>query len=160
MLKAILFDFGDTLALESSTGPDELRRAPSAERVLKELSKSFRLGVVSNTTTWKEEDIRDALRQMGLEEYFDAVITSVDIDSPKPEPGIFREIMRRLGVRAEECMMVGDRRDADILGGNRLGMTTVHIVRDADSPHFVDELEKADHAIGSLREILDLVRRR
>ncbi|MFQ5871592.1 MAG: HAD family hydrolase [Candidatus Geothermarchaeales archaeon] len=158
MLKAVLFDFGDTLAVERRGPGGEFEGAPHVESVLRELSRRFRLSVVSNTSTWREREIRNALRRMGLERYFDAVVTSVDVGSPKPEAEIFQEAMRRLGVEAHECMMVGDRTDADILGGNRLGMETVHIDWQPHQEETTDpELQKPDHTIRSLKEILELI---
>lgn len=42
----------------------------------------------------------------------------------KPEPLLYEMAIDRLGVSANECMMVGDRPDTDIAGGTRLGMWT------------------------------------
>ncbi|MFQ5950490.1 MAG: HAD family hydrolase [Candidatus Geothermarchaeales archaeon] len=163
MIRAILFDFGDTLAMERgefdrSMADQEFEKAPYVESVLRGLRRRFRLAVVSNTSTWREREIRNALRRMGLERYFDAVVTSVDVGSPKPKAEIFQEALRRLGVEAHECMMVGDRTDADILGGNRLGMETVHIDWQPHQEETIDpELQKPDHTIRSLKELLELI---
>ena len=43
----------------------------------------------------------------------------------KPEPGIFRQAIARLGVDPEETAMVGDRLDTDIRGGQRAGLMTI-----------------------------------
>jgi len=146
------------LAVEKRGSGGEFEGAPHVESVLQEFSQRFKLAVVSNTSTWREREIRNALRGMGLERYFDAVVTSVDVGSPKPEAGIFQEAMRRLGVEAHECMMVGDRTDADILGGNRLGMETVHIDWQPHQEKTTDpELQKPDHTIRSLKELLELI---
>lgn len=42
----------------------------------------------------------------------------------KPEPLLYQMAMRRLGVVAGACLMVGDRPDTDIAGAARLGMWT------------------------------------
>lgn len=42
----------------------------------------------------------------------------------KPEPLLYQAAMDRLGVRAQACLMIGDRPDTDILGAARLGMQT------------------------------------
>ncbi len=42
----------------------------------------------------------------------------------KPEPGLYRMALQRLGLAPAECMMIGDRPDTDILGAQRLGMPT------------------------------------
>jgi HAD superfamily hydrolase (TIGR01450 family) len=43
----------------------------------------------------------------------------------KPEPLFFRELCRRLGVRPEACVLVGDNLESDIAGGRGVGMTTL-----------------------------------
>ncbi len=52
---------------------------------------------------------------------FDDVITSCEFGRPKPEPGIFFEAARRLGVAPSEILHVGDRRELDIDGARRAG---------------------------------------
>jgi len=41
----------------------------------------------------------------------------------KPEPLFFRELCRRLGVRPEKCVLVGDNLESDIAGAKGVGMT-------------------------------------
>jgi len=43
----------------------------------------------------------------------------------KPFPFAFRVAMRRLGVRARECAVIGDQLFTDVLGGNLVGATTI-----------------------------------
>ncbi len=45
----------------------------------------------------------------------------------KPYPGMFEEAMARLGLAADECLMVGDRYETDIQGAQDLDMWTVGI---------------------------------
>ena len=57
----------------------------------------------------------------------------------KPEPFTMELILRRAGVAASDCMVVGDRLDTDILIGNRVGaqtalvLTGVHGTADVES---------------------------
>jgi putative hydrolase of the HAD superfamily len=163
MLKAVLFDFGGTLAFRASKpveplSEDAFRMAPDADVVLRELSRKFKLGIVSNTSTWGEREMRGSLREMGLEDYFDTVVTSVDVGSEKPSPEIFEETVRRLGVKATECVVVGNQTDADVLGGNSLGMKTVYISWRPRPEKEVDkELQKPDHTVNRLASLLSLL---
>jgi len=43
----------------------------------------------------------------------------------KPEPLFFRELCRRLGVRPEKCVLVGDNLESDIAGAKGVGMHTI-----------------------------------
>jgi putative hydrolase of the HAD superfamily len=129
-MKAVLFDMGDTLVTEVQiNGPyiwqSRLRVAEGIDDLLAYLKPRFRLGIVSNTTFSRETDLIKGLTMVGLNGYFDAVVTSVDVGVEKPDPEIFLEATRRLSVKPEECVMVGNRLDADILGANKLGMKTI-----------------------------------
>jgi 4-nitrophenyl phosphatase len=46
----------------------------------------------------------------------------------KPEPGIFEQALTRLGTRASETAVVGDRYETDILGGHRAGLKTIGVL--------------------------------
>lgn len=46
----------------------------------------------------------------------------------KPETPMLEMAMRRMGVRPEETVMIGDRLDTDVLAGHRAGMMTVLVL--------------------------------
>jgi 4-nitrophenyl phosphatase len=46
----------------------------------------------------------------------------------KPELGMFKEAMRRMGARPETTAIVGDRLDTDVAGGIRAGITTILVL--------------------------------
>lgn len=48
------------------------------------------------------------LEHLGLQEYFDAVVTSEDVQHQKPAPDIFLEAARRLGLPPERCWAYED----------------------------------------------------
>lgn len=103
-----------------------MQRLPFAEEVLSELRiRGYKLGLVTNTVRSREEHVRIAVRRIGLGQYFDTIIASVDMGFTKPDPRIFLAAFRKLDVRPEEAVMVGNRIDADISGGNEAGMRTV-----------------------------------
>jgi 4-nitrophenyl phosphatase len=43
----------------------------------------------------------------------------------KPEKIFFTELCRRLGVRPERCVLVGDNLESDIAGAKRVGIATI-----------------------------------
>nr|MDO8099102.1 HAD family hydrolase [Candidatus Njordarchaeota archaeon] len=163
MIKAILFDLGDTLITEESVGdkhtPDaELEKVPFVDEVLEELRGKYKLAVVTNTSVSKEEDIRKALRTVKLVEYFDAVVTSVDVGHEKPDERIFRVALKRLGVKPAEVVMVGNRIKTDILGANRLGIKTVYFKWNNRYPEEIEStVEKPNCTINSIKELLEVL---
>ncbi len=46
----------------------------------------------------------------------------------KPEPAIFHQVLQELGTAPSEAASLGDRLETDILGGQRLGMTTILVM--------------------------------
>jgi 4-nitrophenyl phosphatase len=46
----------------------------------------------------------------------------------KPEPHLFRAALARLGTQPEDTAVVGDRLETDILGGSRVGLTTILVM--------------------------------
>jgi len=81
------------------------------------------------------------LKQIGLENYFDAVSDGNNIKNSKPDPEVFLKAADMLGISYGECMIVEDA-DAGIEAGKRAGMKTlsVHGAKGADVE--IDDLEK------------------
>jgi putative hydrolase of the HAD superfamily len=122
------------------------------EAVLRSLSGIYRLAVVTNGGG----DIQPArLRYAGLDGYFDLIVTSSDTDAGKPDPAIFQHALERLGVRADEALMVGDSLSAEIAGALASGMTAVWLNRTGrtrDGTH-----PEPHHEIASLSELPGLL---
>ncbi|MBC7130289.1 HAD-IA family hydrolase [Candidatus Bathyarchaeota archaeon] len=103
-----------------------LRVRRCARKILSRLSRSgYKLGLVSNFTY--APLIYAALRQLGLEGFFDVVLVSADVGWRKPHGNIFQEALKRLGVSASEAIYVGDSPDEDIRGAKKAGMLTIHV---------------------------------
>jgi HAD superfamily hydrolase (TIGR01509 family) len=66
------------------------------------------------------------LKNHRLEGFFATVVCGDDLSSHKPDPAGLREIMRRLKVKPEETLFVGDA-DVDVLGGVGCGVDTLLI---------------------------------
>jgi putative hydrolase of the HAD superfamily len=103
-----------------------LTKLPHLDEVLAELKKKgFRLGIITNTITSREEHVRIALRKIDLEKFFTLILTSVDVGHEKPDERIFMTALKALKVKPLEAVMVGNRVETDVVGGNRVGMKTV-----------------------------------
>ncbi|MSU49846.1 MAG: HAD family hydrolase [Opitutus sp.] len=66
------------------------------------------------------------LRDHQLDGFFATVVCGDDLPSHKPDPAGLREIMRRLELKPEEMLFVGDA-DVDVLGGDACGVNTLLI---------------------------------
>jgi HAD superfamily hydrolase (TIGR01662 family) len=161
MLKAVLFDLGDTLIYERVDNDyrlDEmtLQTRPHALEVLELLSHSYKIGLVTDTETSSEASVRKALQKLGIEKFFSAVVTSTDLEVTKPHPEIFLEALRRLEVSPAEAIMVGNDPDRDLHGARQLGIATI-LYRPTSYYQIGSETE-ADYYIDSLKEVLGIVR--
>jgi putative hydrolase of the HAD superfamily len=159
VLKAIFFDLGDTLIVEQDgkyLGEAPFDAVPQAEETLIAMKqKGFKVGIITNTTISRENDVRKTLRQLGLESYFDFIVTSVDAGCEKPDGRIFSIALRAVGVKAGEAVMVGDRVAKDIVGGNRIGMMTILFKWNQRYPETVKgQEEQPTYTIKHLRELL------
>jgi HAD superfamily hydrolase (TIGR01549 family) len=94
-----------------------------ARRTLVRLSKRYKFGLISNFTY--APVIYAALRKLGVNRFFSAVLVSEDVGWRKPNRKIFQEALRRLGVNAEEAVYVGDSPLEDVGGAASADMRTV-----------------------------------
>jgi putative hydrolase of the HAD superfamily len=96
---------------------------PQSVRLLGKL-KDYPMAVVSNgqrVFSWLE------LRYLGLDKYFQFILFSSDFGHKKPDPRIFLEAAKRLGLEPEEIMYIGDSFDNDIVPSVKLGMKALHV---------------------------------
>lgn len=77
----------------------------------------------------------------------------------KPNPGMYDQAIRRIGLNAEQVMMVGDRYDTDISGALSLGLGTTGVLTGISSRHDFESAAKPPHFIAAdlveLRKIFE-----
>lgn len=87
---------------------------PDTARVFKNLqAQGIRTSVVSNIAF----DVRPAFTAIGAAGHVDEFVLSFEVGAIKPDPAIFTTALDRLGVAAQDALMVGDSEEAD--GGAR-----------------------------------------
>ncbi|MDH4123670.1 MAG: HAD-IA family hydrolase [Thermoplasmata archaeon] len=162
-LRAILFDLGDTLIKEIESPADlnttDFEVLDGAVEVLSEMNKNYRMAIVSNTLTWGDKEVSDALAKKDLTKYFDAIVTSVDAGSNKPNKTIFKKALNILDAQPYEAVMIGDRIDTDISGANALGIISIlYRWNDRYPVGIIHEEDLPDFIVGSLKELLPLIK--
>ena len=127
-LAGVFFDAGNTLLVEEP-GKHlwEMAITPITDvfEVLTALKAHYRLGVISNTVGSGDTELEEALERAGIRQLIDALVTSRDFGKAKPDPAIYAEGARRLGVPLDETVMVGDRLDTDIAGALKAGIAGI-----------------------------------
>lgn len=66
------------------------------------------------------------LERTGLRRFFDVVVSSEEAGQSKPDPASVRLALERLGVRAEEALLVGDSLHRDLAAAKALGVRTAY----------------------------------
>jgi len=92
------------------------------------------------------------LRQFGIKQYFDIVITGDDVEHFKPSGDGIRKIMQRYSLLSDEVLMVGDA-VADITAARECGVPVASVVWDSYGKEMVMKA-KTDflfHSVGEFR---------
>ena len=127
---------------------------PLKPGVLEFLKYCRKNGIRTGIGTSNGSEIVDAvLTSLKVKEYFDVVVTACEVAHGKPEPDIYLEVAKRLGVKPEDCLVFEDI-PAGIMAGKAAGMPVI-AVEDDFSEELMDEKRAlADAVIADYRELL------
>lgn len=133
---------------------------PRARRVLTELRRrGYRLAVVTDAPrlqAWLR------LASLGLQNDFDVVLTKDDTGSVKSEGIPFKVVLKKLGLKPSEAIMVGDWPERDIAPAKALGMATVlaryGLIKPLAGRGMKAKSARADYEIDSIEGLLKIVR--
>ena len=96
---------------------------PNTVKTLLELRKNYKLAVVTDAPSfmaWMR------LVSMKLGDFFDVVITKGDVKKQKDTLTPFRSALKKLEMKAEDVIMVGDRVSRDVKTPQKIGIKTVY----------------------------------
>ena len=77
---------------------------PRLKALLKILKPEYGLAVATN----RSDTIGEVLESNGLTEFFDIVVSSLDVQNPKPHPESIYKILDFFRLSKEQCLYVGD----------------------------------------------------
>jgi 5'-nucleotidase len=98
------------------------RAVAGAAALMAAVRRHVPIGVVSNNVL---DEQQEKLRICGLDQFADELVVSAEVGVSKPDPEIFRVAMNRLGVSAQQTVMVGDSWAADIEGARAAGIRAI-----------------------------------
>lgn len=137
--------FADEFAAHVSLDED-------AHYVLQKLRRRYKFGLVSNFAI--PECALNLLDKFELNQYFEAIVISGDVNKRKPSPEIFDKVLKSMDITASKAVFVGDRLDLDVAGPKSVGMKTVHLKR---KPSVDSSPVEPDLTINRLRELVSAV---
>jgi HAD superfamily hydrolase (TIGR01509 family) len=97
---------------------------PGVRGLLHKLSSQFELGIVSSGNRAR---VRRQLREFALADYFSACVCSEDAPKKKPHPAPLQLALKRMRLRPEHCVYVGDTAE-DIEMSRRAGVRAIGVL--------------------------------
>lgn len=94
-------------------------------------------------------DLTEVIKKLKLAEYFDGYVISAVEGYDKPRAELF-DIAKKYNKEKLPMFMIGDSENADIIGGNNAGMTTIYVHRGISN--------KADYCCNTLKEIVEIIK--
>ncbi|MGD9579329.1 MAG: HAD family hydrolase [Syntrophorhabdus sp.] len=136
------------LELIASEGKDVY---PYTREVLKRLKdKGIRVGIFTRTHL-------DVLLQVfpDIYDFVEAIVTRDDVERVKPHPDHANEVIRLLGVRPEEALVVGDH-PTDIRSGQAVSAKSAAVLTGRITREIFEEVG-ATYILNDVRDVLDVL---
>ncbi|MBC2580476.1 HAD family hydrolase [Clostridium sp. DJ247] len=157
--RAIIFDWGDTLMKDFTQYKGPMVQWPYVEAIsgvkesLHKVYKNYICCVASNAGDSDGELMQLALKRVELDGYFTAFFTSKELGVEKPSIKFFQEILKRLNVKPNEVIMVGNDYIKDIKPAKTVGMATI-LYSKANHKEYK---EFADYVINSMEQLDSII---
>jgi len=88
--------------------------------------------------------VNKVLDYLGIKKYFPTIVSADDVTKHKPEPDVFLEAGKRLGLPPQQCAVIEDAENG-IEAANRAGMVSIGYLNGHNTTH---DLRNADRIIG------------
>jgi HAD superfamily hydrolase (TIGR01509 family) len=121
---------------------------PGAVEAVRRIATERPVAIASSA---HREVIRAALETTGLSSVFREVVSSDEVEHGKPEPDVYLETARRLGVAPDTCLVVEDSFNG-VRSAKAAGMTVV-LVPNVSVPPLPGTAELADHVLARLADL-------
>ena len=130
---------------------------PHAIEIIKYLKTKYKIAIMSDSDGSKQIKL-ERIRTLGVENLFDAIVTSDDINQNKPNKKFYDKIFKKFDVAPEDCMMFGDKPEVDLQLAKKLGMETVWVIHGnwaADLKN--NTFDYIDHKVENLRQLREFL---
>lgn len=84
---------------------NECLKDPELIKLIKELKSKYKIGCVTNCIRTTAELM---LSKVGVLEFFDILVTNLDVNNPKPSPDGYNFAMIKLNVQPDETLIIED----------------------------------------------------
>ncbi len=120
------------------------------------LQRDYTLGIISNLIGTRE--IPEWLDKEGFAPYFKSVVLSSIFGKRKPDPAIYLEAARRVGVEPGHCAYVGDNLKRDVTGTRAagFGLLIIMISLEELAEAVITDENRPDVIIHNFKQLLDI----
>lgn len=123
-------------ALAAYFGPSEAlwQPMPQVHETLATLrERGLKLAIISNAAD--TANVMRLIDNHNLRSYFDPIVVSASIGVRKPNPRIFEPVLKAWQLPPAEIVMIGDTLGADILGAQNVGLKSIWVTMESDTPY-------------------------
>jgi putative hydrolase of the HAD superfamily len=110
---------------------------PDTLKVLNELKEGYVLGLITNTYYYAYKQLNERFK---IDCLFDVVLKSYEIGILKPDPKIFEIMLRKLKVKSDEALMIGDSLEDDVKAAENFGIKGILIDRKNKYPSYKNRI--------------------
>lgn len=103
---------------------DYLNKDEKLKKSMIRLNKHYKLAILTNNNDVQTARILQALE---LDDLFEGIFTYTSFKLLKPDLKFFERAASEMGVKPEECLVVGDRYNVDLEPAKKLGMDTYEV---------------------------------
>ncbi len=159
MIKVLIFDWGDTVMRDFSglKTPmftwEHVECIPDIEQALAALKDKFTMVIATNAGQSDTAAMIKALERVGAQKYFHYFFSSKDLGVEKPDIRFFTTIAQTINIKPEECIMIGNLYEKDIIGAKDADMKTILFDEKSSKLAF----PKADKVIYSMKMLVEAV---
>src|SRR5690242_19624573 len=97
-----------------------------------------------------------ALKRVDIQQYFQYLFTSRELGFSKPSLDFFNKIVQTLGITPQECIMVGNDYNKDIIPAKNIGMQTILYSQGSKDAN-LDYADYADYVMSSMENLHDII---
>lgn len=152
----LVFDWGDTVMRDfpDLPGPmadwEVVELIPGAKDLLMNAHRKYTCVIATNAGVSDTADMIRALKRVEVHAFFQYFFSSRDLGYEKPDIRFFQGILSALGCAPNECLMIGNSYEKDIVGARNAGMHTAWLCEQSAGGSY----PMAEVIISDLRELI------
>ena len=117
--------------------------------------KGLKIAAITDSDGGKDIKI-NRIKKLGIEKYFDYIITSDDTGKNKPSVENWESLIKISSIPPKDCMMIGDHPEIDLINAKKLGFIAVWTKEYVNS----DLHERyVDYEIHKIKDVIDIVKK-